>query len=502
MLFGINADKVGYVQMTTNTKKVLILIVAYNAEKTISSVLTRIPVAELPPATSVLVIDDASADDTVAEARRHGDNLGGIDLRVLYNPVNLGYGGNQKVGYEYAITHGYDVVVLLHGDGQYAPEKLPDLIKPILDDECDACFGSRIMQRGAALKNGMPLYKYMGNRILTWYQNFMLGMNLSEFHSGYRVYSVAALKKIPFKYNTSVFHFDTEIIIQLKLGGFRIKEIPIPTYYGDEICYVNGMKYAWDVFLTTLSSRLHQYGILNRRRYQLTLGNDVYDIKEGYTSSHTMAINAVRPKSKVLDVAGGPGYIAKKLREKDCHVTGIDQSDDCVVCYDRFMKIDLDNGELPGDLEKYDNILLLDCLEHFSRPDHLLTDIREKLFNPETKIIATAPNLAFFVTRFALLFGQFNYGAIGILDITHKRFFTFGTFTRLFKEEGYVVKRVKGIPPPMRKAFGNGIAGRFFQAVGDVLALVWPNMFAYQIYIEAEMTPPVSHLLEKTLATS
>ena len=146
-------------------------------------------------------------------------------------------------------------MALVHGDGQYAPECLPDLVGPLRDGEADAVFGSRMLEKGGALRGGMPLYKFVGNRILSGFQNRMLGASLSEFHSGYRVYSVAALRKVPFPLNTNDFHFDTEIIIQFMLGGMRIKELPIPTYYGDEICRVNGVKYAWDVTKAVMVAR-------------------------------------------------------------------------------------------------------------------------------------------------------------------------------------------------------------------------------------------------------
>src|SRR5262249_30101733 len=136
-----------------------------------------------------------------------------------------------------------------HGDGQYAPEFLAQLYQPLASGHADAAFGSRMMPDfGGPLQGGMPLYKYMGNKILTRYANYCLGMNLTEFHSGYRAYSLAALRQIDFSRMTDDFHFDTQIIIKLQHQGFRIREIPIPTYYGGEICYVNGMKYAKDVF--------------------------------------------------------------------------------------------------------------------------------------------------------------------------------------------------------------------------------------------------------------
>src|SRR5690606_2768464 len=141
------------------------------------------------------------------------------------------------------------------------PEVLPQLLKPLEDGVADAVFGSRMMVKGQALKGGMPLYKFVGNKILTTLENSFLGMSLSEFHSGYRLYSVEALKRVPFERNTHEFHFDTQIIIQLHASGSRILEIPIPTYYGDELCYVDGLKYAKDVVRAVGDYQLHKLGI-------------------------------------------------------------------------------------------------------------------------------------------------------------------------------------------------------------------------------------------------
>ena len=226
--------------------KLLIFVVAYNAEKTIETVLSRIPASLVDDyRVEVLIIDDASPDATFEQAARFKDTRDlPFDVHVLFNPVNQGYGGNQKIGYHFAIERGFDFVALLHGDGQYAPECLPDLVAPLRDGAADAVFGSRMLARGDAVKGGMPLYKFVGNKILSCFENYMLGTRLSEFHSGYRVYSVDALKRIPFALNTNDFHFDTEIIVQFVFAGLRIEDRPIPTFYGDEICHVDGLKYA------------------------------------------------------------------------------------------------------------------------------------------------------------------------------------------------------------------------------------------------------------------
>ncbi|MBN2536990.1 glycosyltransferase family 2 protein, partial [candidate division WOR-3 bacterium] len=233
----------------------------YNAVTTLAKVLDRIPEGFRKRVAEVFVFDDSSKDDTYLLGMGYKAVRGFENLNIFRNPKNLGYGGNQKRGYRYAIEQGHDIVALLHGDGQYAPEHLEELVAPIEQGEADAVFGSRMMVRGAARKGGMPLYKYVGNKVLTGIENRLLGMNLTEFHSGYRVYSTRALAAIPFEENTDDFHFDTEIIIQLHQHGLRIVEKPIPTFYGDEVCYVNGPKYAFNILRAVVRYRLHRSGL-------------------------------------------------------------------------------------------------------------------------------------------------------------------------------------------------------------------------------------------------
>ena len=177
--------------------RLLIFVIAYQAESTLVQVLERIPRSVFRDwDCEILVVDDASRDRTFDIGREYQETHPDLPLTVLRNTYNQGYGGNQKVGYAYAIAEKFEVVAMVHGDGQYAPEELPRLLEPLRKDRADAVFGSRMMSRFGALKGGMPLYKFVGNKVLTWSQNSLLRTKLSEFHSGYRVYSIESLKKI------------------------------------------------------------------------------------------------------------------------------------------------------------------------------------------------------------------------------------------------------------------------------------------------------------------
>jgi glycosyltransferase involved in cell wall biosynthesis len=244
--------------------KILIYIVTYNHENFILEVLNRIPkYLNKKYNIKILISDDKSKDNTLKVLRKYKKKISKyFKIKIISRVKNIGYGGNQKVGYKYAIKNNFDYVILLHGDGQYAPEYIDKLISKLIKTNCDAVFGSRMMHKWGALKGGMPLYKFIGNKILTYIQNKILSTNLSEFHSGYRAYKIKTLEKIYFNKNLNDYCFDTQIIIQLIFIKSKISEIPIPTYYGEEISYVNGIKYAFQVIFSTALAKLHQMNII------------------------------------------------------------------------------------------------------------------------------------------------------------------------------------------------------------------------------------------------
>lgn len=482
--------------------RLLVFVIAYYAESSLASVLDRIPRQVFRDFDcEVLVVDDASEDRTVEIGDEYKRSHPELRMTVLCNRYNQGYGGNQKVGYSYAAAEGFDFVAMVHGDGQYAPEELPRLLEPLVADRADAVFGSRMMGRfsAGALKGGMPLYKYVGNKILTVAQNALLGTSFSEFHSGYRIYRVATLERTQYLLNSNEFHFDTEIILQLLNLGARIVELPIPTYYGDEISRVNGMKYARDVMMATVRNVAHRSGILYQRRYdprpEPGAQNRHYDLKLGYASSHSFAIDAVPGGAKVLDIGGGPGGVVRELLAKGCRAAIVDRDppaerDPRLAVFTQ----DLDEP-LAVDLRDYDYLLLLDVLEHLKDPERFLDDLRSQFDHRPRRLVLSVPNVAFGVQRLMLLFGQFNYGKQGILDRTHVRLFTFRSAQQILLDAGWRLKHVRGVPAPFPKALGENPIGRAAVAVNQALIRLSKTLFSYQIFIEADSTPDIRFLL-------
>jgi len=241
------------------SKKVIVVMPAYNAEKTLERTLADIPHEWVD---EIILVDDASRDGTVELARKLG-------LRVFVHEKNRGYGGNQKTCYNEALNLGGDIMIMVHPDHQYDPRVIPQLVTPLLNGECDAMFGSRMLG-GRPLEGGMPKWKYLANVFLTAFENATFYMYLTEYHSGLRAYSRRYLETVNFMANSDDFVFDSEIIAQGVIHGLRIREIPIETRYFQEASQVGFWRssvYGLSILKTLIKFKLHKKGLVRYRMF-------------------------------------------------------------------------------------------------------------------------------------------------------------------------------------------------------------------------------------------
>ena len=242
-------------------KRIVVVMPAYHAGRTLEATWRDLPRDIVD---QVVVVDDASDDDTVAVARSLG-------LDVILHPHNMGYGANQKTCYKEAIARAADIVVMVHPDYQYDPRLVTAMAGMIASGIYDMVLGSRILGSGA-LRGGMPLWKYLANRLLTLFENVMLGAHLSEYHTGYRAYSRSLLDALPWQRNSDDFVFDNQILAQAIVGRYGIGEVSVPTKYFAEassIGFRRSLRYGFGVVGTTLLAFLARTGIYRHRLFDL-----------------------------------------------------------------------------------------------------------------------------------------------------------------------------------------------------------------------------------------
>jgi len=248
-----------------NGKRVLIVLPAYNAAKTLEDTYREIPRDIVD---DILLVDDHSSDETVSLAKK-------LQIHTFLHDRNYGYGRNQKTCYTEALKWGADIVVMVHPDYQYTPRLITAMASMIAYDVYDVVLGSRIIG-GGALRGGMPLYKYVANRFLTAIQNLLIGSKLSEFHTGYRAFSRQVLEHLPFYINSDDFIFDNEMLVQSIFFGYRVGEISCPTKYFEEASSIdlkNSIRYGIGVLNTSIKFRLHRLGVRHYDIFKQGAGN-------------------------------------------------------------------------------------------------------------------------------------------------------------------------------------------------------------------------------------
>jgi glycosyltransferase involved in cell wall biosynthesis len=243
----------------TLPRKVVVVMPAYNASKTLRITYDDLPRGDIG---EIILVDDASRDETVRVAKELG-------LTVFVHSRNYGYGGNQKTCYTEALRAGATIIVMVHPDYQYDPRLVPEMIKPIEQDEADVVFGSRMMGVSAH-KQGMPWWKYLANKFLTGVENRAFGLHLSEFHTGYRAYRREVLESINFRVNSDNFIFDQDIVAQVVEAGYRIAEIPVPVRYFPEASSAGllaSTRYGFSILWLVARYRMHRAGVWRSRQF-------------------------------------------------------------------------------------------------------------------------------------------------------------------------------------------------------------------------------------------
>jgi SAM-dependent methyltransferase len=444
-------------------KRIGVLVLAHNAADVLPGTLDRIPAAFRDRIEEIIILDDASADDTfpVAAAWGRRNRLG--RTTVLRHTKRLGHGGTRKAGLRIALEHGLDVVALLEGDGRYAPESLPSMVSPILDEAADAVIGiPESAGDEARVSQGC------GTALLKIAEH-VLGSSLHGFHSGYRAYAVAALRGIAFEANADDTGFDAQILIQLRHDAKRIVHLPVAGELEDA-----GVKQGARVLRD----------VLEYRRVGMGFGTSDWvpraepAPREDHITSHEslLAELADLPMGRVLDLGCGDGHFAERIRGLGHRVVGVDDTEYDGV-RDRmnlFVRADLNEGIPQGArvAAGYDVVIAADILQFLAQPDHLLRAIHSVL-RPGGQVYVCVPNAVHWYPRLRFLFGRFDYDRRGILDVDHLRFFTRRSLRRLLVRTGYDIldAQVKALP------FG----GQRF------LARVLPDLFAYQL--TARTTP-------------
>ncbi len=475
----------------------LILILASNHEHSIERVLEGLPASVLADIESeVLVVDDDSQDQTFfvsdAAVRRV---TRGARVRVLRNPKSQGPGASQKLGFRYAIDKKFQRVFVVHGDAAFSSEVLESLLGHYQTDPApDAVFAARI---GSA----MPFAKRWASRILTLARNRILGCRLLETESRFQSFSTSFLRRIPFERNSDDMGFHAEMVVQAVTAGARLIQVPLQTAASNGFRGASGFRYACRSLTAYFHHRLQSMGFLYDPKFDV--GESPYGLKESAFSSHSMLVRTIGEKLIVLDIGCGQGWLAGKLSERGCIVDGVDFLPQELVSdrVRRYRQIDLNRH--PEDVEEvlkrssYDVLLLGDVIEHMVEPEVFLDMVRRALPpSAGTTLVVSTGNVAFFVVRLMLALGQFNYGPRGILDRTHRRLFTIGSFKRLFDQCGYRIRSLEAVPMPFSSVLPSSPRfALFLERMNARLARFWPGLFAYQMIVRAEPVPTAAQLL-------
>lgn len=420
------------------------------------------------------------------------------NLDVLALAGSPGYGALQKAAFEHALRIGLDLVIVVPAGAPLAAGVLQTLLAPFADAGVAAVFGSRLLP-GNGAGGRLPLLRGMANRVVSGIQRWQLRSGITDYHSGFRAYRTTALARLPFRHNGDSLQFDTELAIQLQWKGDRVVEVAIPRHSGGRVRGFAALRYAWQSIATVLRARANRAYLVYHPKFDVDDGTD-YSFKEASTSVHQAVLRRDwRSNTSVLELGAGHGGVARALHARGTRVVAVDYARPKEAFPFPYLQHDLDQpfaervcAELgaAGLGGRVDCVVALDVIEHLTRPELGLREIRNVLV-PGGRLVASTGNIAFWAIRLMLVFGQFNYGKKGILDRTHTRLFSVRSFRRTIEGEGFRVRSIKGFGPPIEDMIGKSWPLRALDRFAAWLARVWPSMFAYQILVEADVGPAV-----------
>jgi methionine biosynthesis protein MetW len=412
-----------------------------------------------------------------------------LRLRIHREPSDPSFGGARKAALEYARQMQLDRVVTMRGDGRHPPELLPALLLAALEEPAPLVIAARV-HRLAARPEGLWVARLLAHRLATGFQNRLLGLALDDYHSGYRVYPSEALRSIPFQLNTSTPSFDMQLLIQCRALGVPVREVRVPPSWKEHSGDRRGLQEVLRACGTVLQYRLHQLHVIRHGPYFVDQGVH-YTLKRARSGSHMQVIDAIAPGARVLDLGCSQGLLARPLREKDVRVVGVDvhPAERLARELEAYFQRDL---EQPLDLpfgREFDYVVVADVIEHLRRRVELLRQAR-RFLKVGGRLIISTPNVALWFYRASLLAGRFEYGPRGILDETHLHLYTRASFRRAVERAGFRVVSERVTSLPFEVVFESTGRSRLVRFMGDayhLLARAWPELFAYQVILEAEI---------------
>lgn len=504
--------------------RILFLIHTHNPQRPILDLLAAFHrVYHHDPDVEFLLIDDASSENVGDRVRTFIEANAWSRFHVIRNHRHQGLGGNQKVGFRYAIRENFDVVVPIFGNQDVSVSATKRLLDAfVVSVDTDAVVGRLLSRECRSWTSPRHRFHHWLSDLLAMLHNSLTGADLAQWHSPYKAYRTRALKQVAFELNTNEPHFDMEVLLQLLDKERRIMEVALPCRQDVDLPDVRRIKSVRDVLKSSLKYRLQRYNLFYDVRFHPDIvfsawqegrcDPPLYSEKFDVWSPHSFICRhptLIPPLANVLDIGCSLGYVARQLTiEKKCRVTGVDQLPKSRL-HDRpfeYHQLDIESefNRLKEMMEQtpFDVILMLDVLEHLAVPERFLLQLHRVRYPKPPIFIFSTGNVSFFVVRLMLMLGYFNYGRKGILDITHKRLFSVRTFKNLFDQTGFIILDRLGFPAPYRAlGFPPGLC-RTLESLNRALLKLRPSLFAYQTMIIAAPLESPERVLSKSLANS